>query len=308
MYVYLILAAVCIGVVVLVVVATAQGRRRETVQRVEAIIDYGSRVMMPDVTDLSAYLEVEKTGGALAALATWLGGLFSGRLTAFSETEIQQQLMSAGIYTVSARTIMGYRVLTTIALPVLVVVATGLKSALSVLLVVLATFAGWVLPLVVVQRKARQRIQKLDRSLPDLIDLLSVMIEAGLSFPQALRIAADRFGAPLGDELRLTLQEQTMGLGMDHALSHLAERADTTAVKSFVRAMSQGEKMGISTGQIMRTLAAEMRKHRRATAEERAQKAPVLMLFPLVFLIFPSLFIVLMTPAVISLLHNLKNF
>jgi tight adherence protein C len=203
---------------------------------------------------------------------------------------------------------MGYRVLTTIALPVLVIVATGLSSALSVLLVVLATFAGWILPLVVVQRRARQRIQKLDRSLPDMIDLLSVMIEAGLSFPQALRIASDRFEAPLGDELRLTLQEQTMGLGMDQALAHMGERADTPAVKSFVRAMAQGEKMGISTGQIMRNLAQEMRKHRRATAEERAQKAPVLMLFPLVFMIFPALFIVLMTPAVISLLHNLKNF
>ena len=308
MYVYLILAAVCIGVVVLVTVAAAQARRRTTVSRVEAIIDYGTRVTTPESTDLSVYLDTGPSGGVVAALATWLGGLFSGRFTAFGEAEIQQQLMAAGIYNVSARTIMGYRVLTTIALPVLVIVATGLSSALSVLLVLLATFAGWILPLVIVQRRARQRIQTLDRSLPDLIDLLSVMIEAGLSFPQALRIASERFEAPLGDELRLTLQEQTMGLGMDQALAHLGERADTTAVRSFVRAMAQGEKMGISTGQIMRNLAQEMRKHRRATAEERAQKAPVLMLFPLVFLIFPSLFIVLMTPAVISLLHNLKNF
>jgi tight adherence protein C len=308
MYVYLILAAVCIGVVVLVTLATAQGRRRQTVQRVETIVDYGTRVTTPEMTDFSMYLETEPGGGALAALATWLGGIFSGRLTAFTEAAIQTQLMSAGVYSVSARTIMGYRVLTTIALPVLVIVLIGVHSAIDVLLVVLATFAGWVLPLVSVQRKARQRIQKLDRALPDLIDLLSVMIEAGLSFPQAMRIAADRFEAPLGDELRLTLQEQTMGLGLTEALGHLAERADTPAVRSFVRSMSQGEKMGISTGQIMRNLAQEMRKHRRAKAEERAQKAPVLMLFPLVFLIFPALFIVLMTPAVISLLHNLKNF
>lgn len=305
MYVYLILAAVCIGVVVLVTVAAAQGRRRATVQRVEAIIDYGTRVTTPEMTDLSVYLETEPTGGAVAALATWLGGLFSGRFTAFGEAEIQQQLMAAGIYATSARTIMGYRVLTTIALPILVIVATGLSSALSVLLLILATFAGWILPLVVVQRKARQRIQTLDRALPDLIDLLSVMIEAGLSFPQALRIASERFEAPLGDELRLTLQEQTMGLGMDQALAHLAERADTTAVRSFVRAMAQGEKMGISTGQIMRNLAQEMRKHRRALAEERAQKAPVLMLFPLVFMIFPALFVVILGPALVSIFNAL---
>ena len=94
---------------------------------------------------------------------------------------------------------------------------------------------------------------------------------------------------------------------MDEALAHLGDRADTPAMRSFVRAMSQGERMGISIGQIMRNLAHEMRA-RRATAEERAQKTPVLMLFPLVFLIFPAIFIVLMTPAVISLIHNLKSF
>ncbi len=178
---------------------------------------------------------------------------------------------------------------------------------LGIVILVIALFAGWVMPLTFVQRKARKRIDAIDRSLPDLIDLMCVMIEAGLSFPAAMRLAAEQFGPPLSDELRLTLQEQTMGLSVDEALSHMAERADTPAVKSFVRAMSQGEKMGISTGQIMRNLAHEMRHRRRASAEERAQKTPVLMLFPLVFLIFPAMFIVLMTPAVISLVHNLKG-
>ena len=114
------------------------------------------------------------------------------------------------------------------------------------------------------QRKARKRIETLDRSLPDLIDLLCVMIEAGLSFPAAMRLAAEQFGPPLSDELRLTLQEQTMGLSIDEALAHMAERADTPAMKAFVRAMAQGEKMGISIGQIMRNLAHEMRHRRRA--------------------------------------------
>ena len=99
-----------------------------------------------------------------------------------------------------------------------------------------------------------------------------------------------------------------MGLSLNEALSHLAERADTPAMRSFVRAMSQGERMGISIGLIMRNLAHEMRHRRRSQAEERAQKTPVLMLFPLVFLIFPAMFIILMTPAVINLMHNLKGF
>ena len=122
-----------------------------------------------------------------------------------------------------------------------------------------------------------------------------------------MRLASGQLEPPLSDELRLTLQEQTMGLGIDEALGNFADRADTPAVKAFVRAMGQGERMGISTGQIMRNLAGDMRARRRAQAEEKAQKAPVVMLFPLVFLIFPAMFVILMTPALINLVHSFKG-
>jgi tight adherence protein C len=306
-YVYLVLGAICVGVAVLSALRSRSGRS-SAVDRVRAVIDYGLEAgRRPMDTDVSVYLDNEPRQSPVSAVATRLGSVFSGRLTTVSEEAIREQLMSAGMYTISPRTIIGYRVLLTIVLPLLVVLLLGVHSLLGMLIVVLATFAGWVLPLTYVQRKARFRIGTLDRSLPDLIDLMCVMIEAGLSFPQALRLAADQFGPPLSDELRLTLQEQAMGLAVDEALSHLADRADTPAMRSFVRTMSQGERMGISLGQIMRNLAHEMRGRRRSMAEERAQKTPVLMLFPLVFLIFPALFIVLMTPAVINLLHNLHG-
>jgi tight adherence protein C len=165
---------------------------------------------------------------------------------------------------------------------------------------------GWSLPLIYVQRRAKARLGEIDRSLPDLIDLLCVMVEAGMSFNGGLRMAAGQMKGPLANELRLTLQEQTMGLSTDEALSHMAERCQTPAMLSFVRAMSQGERMGISTGQIMRGLSHEMRARRRASAEERAQKAPIKMLIPLVFLIFPALFVVLITPAVITLVNTVS--
>lgn len=307
-YVYLALGAICAGVAVWALLSTRQSRGRSTVRRVEVALDYGARAgLAPSDTDVSAYLDQEPGQGPLSGIATRLGGLFSGRFTAVSEEAIREQLIAAGMYTVTARTVIGYRVLLTIALPVLALLGLGLHSFLDGVIVVLALFAGWVLPLTYVQRKARFRIQSLDRSLPDLIDMMCVMIEAGLSFPQAMRMASEQFSPPLSDELRLTLQEQTMGLGLDEALRHMAERADTPAIRAFVRAMAQGERMGISMGQIMRTLAVEMRARRRSAAEERAQKTPVLMLFPLVFLIFPSLFIVLMTPAVITLVHHLSG-
>lgn len=307
-YVYLALGAICAGVAVLAALTSRRSRGRATVERVQTAIDHGVHASLAaSDTDVIAYLEREPEHGVASAIATRLGSIFSGRLTAVSEEAIREQLISAGMYTLSPRAVIGYRVLLTVGLPLATYLLVGFHSLLDFAILVLAVFAGWVLPLTYVQRRARLRIEKLDRKLPDLIDLLCVMIEAGLSFPQALRMASEQFGPPLSDELRLTLQEQTMGLGMDEALRHLAERANTPAVKGFVRAMSQGERMGISMGQIMRNLAHEMRARRRSSAEERAQKTPVLMLFPLVFLIFPAIFIILMTPAVISLVHNLSG-
>jgi tight adherence protein C len=307
-YVYLVVGALCLGVAVVALINAAAGHRRASADRIASIVDYGTRNRSGGASiEASVFIDAEPKQSLLAAAATWLGGLLSGRLTAVGEDAIREQLMAAGMYNVAARTVLGYRILATIILPVLVFELIGVHSLLDAAMVAFALFAGWVMPLTIVERRARKRVTTIDRGLPDLIDLLCVMIEAGLSFQSALRMASDQFGPPLSDELRLTLQEQTMGLGVDEALSHLAERADTPAIKAFVRAMSQGEKMGISTGQIMRNLAHEMRSRRRASAEEKAQRTPVLMLFPLVFLIFPAMFIILMTPAVINLVHSLKG-
>jgi tight adherence protein C len=197
------------------------------------------------------------------------------------------------------RTLLGYRVLAAIVFPVLILLL-GSASGLAVVLALAMIGLGWMLPLMVVRRRARLRIDRIDRALPDLVDLLVVTVEAGLGFSGSLRVAADQFAGPLSDELRLTLQEQAMGLAMSDALVHLLRRADTPSMRSFVRSVIQGESLGVSTGTIMRNIAVEMRKRRRKAAEERAQKAPIKLLFPLVFLIFPTMFIVLL-PAVFSL-------
>ena len=98
-----------------------------------------------------------------------------------------------------------------------------------------------------------------------------------------------------------------MGLATSEALQNMLDRADTPAMRSFVRSMLQGETLGVSIGKILRDLAQEMRKRRRATAEERAQKAPVKILFPLIFMIFPAMFLVLLGPAVFAFLKALHG-
>ena len=140
-----------------------------------------------------------------------------------------------------------------------------------------------------------------------MIDLLVVTVEAGLGFSGALKVAAEKLQGPLGDELRLTMQEQRMGLATRDALKNMAERANTAGMRTFVRAIVQGEQLGVSIGQILRGLAVDMRKLRRAMAEERAQKAPVKMLFPLVFLIFPAMFILLLGPAVLDVMQGFSD-
>jgi tight adherence protein C len=96
-----------------------------------------------------------------------------------------------------------------------------------------------------------------------------------------------------------------MGLSQLQSLENMLTRCPTAAVRSFVRAMVQGERLGVSVGLILRSLALEMRKRRRAAAEEKAQKAPIKILFPLVFMIFPAMFVVILGPAVISVFNSL---
>ena len=134
-----------------------------------------------------------------------------------------------------------------------------------------------------------------------MIDLLVVSVESGLGLTGSLRVATERMAGPLGDEMKLLLHEQQMGLASDEAMRSLLERCDTEGVRSFVRAILQGEQLGVSIGTILRNLALEMRKKRRQKAEERAQKAPIKVLFPLVFLIFPSIFVVILGPAIFPL-------
>jgi tight adherence protein C len=185
--------------------------------------------------------------------------------------------------------------------------ASGSIHLLTVLLAVVLGGMGFSLPKLVVLQRAGRRLDRIDRDLPELVDVLTATIESGLSFGGSLQLVSDRFHGPLGDELRLTLREQTMGLSTDQALQNMLVRCDTPSVRSFVRAVRQAESLGVSIGQMMRNLAGETRNRRRELAHERIQKAPVKMLFPLVFLIFPAVLIVLLYPAVHSVINQLGS-
>ena len=240
--------------------------------------------------------------GAVAALAERVGRGGSA-FVKLDEGPLRAELMSAGLYTTTPAAFFGYRVLAAVFTPLFLIfmgTASGASPALIVFLAVFSVVAGWLAPQLVVRRLAQRRLAAVEIALPELIDLLVVTVEAGLAFSGSIQVAAERMHGPLGDELRLTLQEQRMGLSVNDALANMLARCNTPSMRSFVRSIIQGETLGVSIGTIMRNLAIEMRKRRKQNAEERAQKAPIKMLFPLVFLIFPAMFIVLLYPAIAS--------
>jgi tight adherence protein C len=240
----------------------------------------------------------------LDQLAGRLGDTAARRLGRFSEVEVREKLVSAGMYGTTPRKILGYQVMLAIFFALLALWMVPLLGGSGIFTIVAAIAVGvlgWFGPMVYVDRRKRQRFDKIDRQMPDMIDLLVVTIEAGLGILASMRVAAESLPDPLGQELRLTLQEQRMGLSVFEAIESLGKRADTPNMRMFVRSLIQGEKLGVSIGQTMRNVALEMRKRRKAAAEEKAQKMPIKLLFPLVFLIFPAIMIVLLVPAMIHI-------
>jgi tight adherence protein C len=251
----------------------------------------------------------EDRSGRLAAAAEGVGRWAMRHIAMLKPLE-RRDLLAAGLYERSAESVHGLRVIAAAGLPALILALKLLTGSISLLtLMTLAVLAalGWRLPAAAIKSRGQRRLDRVDAALPELIDVLTATIEAGLGFAGSLALCAKRFDGPLGEELRLTLQEQTMGLSTNAALANMRERCDTPSVRAFVRAVAQGESLGVSIGAMMRNLAIDTRKRRRASAQERIQKAPVKMLFPLVFLIFPALLIVLLYPAIHNVLTSLNG-
>lgn len=182
----------------------------------------------------------------------------------------------------------------------------GVSLPVRVLMAAGGLALGFFVPDLYLYQRAYDRSAKMQRELPDAIDLLTISVESGLGFDAAIQQVARNTAGPLSEEFSRMLREMQIGQGRAAALRALADRTNVADVRTFVSAMVQADAFGIPTAQVLRIQSQEMRVKRRQRAEEKAQQVPVKITVPLIFCILPCLFIAVMGPAVISIMDTFQ--
>ncbi len=169
---------------------------------------------------------------------------------------------------------------------------------------VIAAALGFFLPLLWIRSKISKRQTEIIKSLPDALDLLTITVEAGMGFDQAMQKVAEKWENELSKAFNKVVQEMRLGILRREALKNMDRNMDVPDVTSFVAAIIQADQLGVSIAKILRVQSEQMRIKRRQRAEAMANKAPIKMLFPMVFLIFPALFIILLGPAILIVMET----
>jgi len=233
-----------------------------------------------------------------------------GRYTPASITQDSAKLLSeAGLTNyLSGAQLAGFSWILFLVIPTLiwlVYLASPISVAYKLTFIVLGALIGIRLPSILLRIRATRRKEKIVKALPFAYDLLGISVEAGMGFDGAMAAVADRSRGPLTEEFSRTLTEIRLGKPRNQALIDLGNRTGVDDLRSFVSAVSFISDLGGSLTDVLRVQADAMRVKRRQRAEEKAMKAPVKMMIPLVFFIFPALFVVILGPAVISIQDKL---
>jgi tight adherence protein C len=163
---------------------------------------------------------------------------------------------------------------------------------------------GLVVPNFLLSKKAKERQKKITQSLPGVLDLLTVSVEAGLGFDSALAKVIDKMPGPLADEFDNVLQEMKVGKQKRDALRGMADRLGVQDLTTFIGSIVQADQLGVSIGNVLRIQSEQMWQKRRQRAQEKAMKAPVKMLIPMVMFIFPTIFSVLLGPVALKVMDT----
>lgn len=227
----------------------------------------------------------------------------------------RDMILAAGFRSDSVYIFLGCKLLLAAALPtaylLLLALPHGKMPGTALLIVIGCAISGYLLPTFWLRRQAERRKTEIFHSLPDVLDLLTVCVEAGLSLDAALIKTAENFQIkddPLIKEINTVTREIRVGKPRAEALKGLAERTMVDDIKAFVAMLVQTEKFGTSLGKTLRTYSDSLRMKRRQLAEESAAKTAIKMLFPLTFFVFPALMVVILTPAFFKISAMFSKF
>jgi tight adherence protein C len=248
------------------------------------------------------------TDSLINRIITWFSSFGKLAIKDTEETNIQKMLIHANFRTPKAITIFyGFKGLTALLLPIpfiLFLIMRGQLTLVPLLVTVVISYIGYSLPQFFLGRMVRKRQDRIDRALPDVIDLFVICMEAGLSLQPTINRVAEEIRDVCEDfynELQITGGEMRTGIPRDAALRNLGKRTGVNSLQSLVTLMVQSEKLGTSLAQSLRAHADFTRVQRTLRSEEMAQKLPVKIVVPLVFFILPAMFIVIVGPGAIQM-------
>ncbi len=228
-------------------------------------------------------------------------------MTSSSVAKIERNVLLAGRpagWTVS-RVLSMKLIFGVVGVLLLLLVVSSNPSAIGWLLGLTAIFVGYVSPGVLIQKRAEARQKLIQQELPDVLDQVTISLEAGLGFEAAFAHIGERRSGPLAEEIVRTVQDMRLGMSRRDAYQSMADRTDVDDMRRFVKSIIQAEQYGVSISSVVKTQAGEMRFRRRKRAEAAALKVPVKVVFPLLVCILPVLFIVILTPAIVSIAGTL---
>ncbi len=294
-------AALFIG---LIYVGMRDEKGRDPLQ--ERLAIYGERELPTSLEEVELQLPFKDR--ILLPIARTFAGL-ANKFTPQKQLEDARHMIELAGITMDPAMFFGMRMVMTVGLMLLAfmvffVLSTTVAKSTAMLYTLGGAALGYFLPVMWLKSKITRRQQSIVRALPDALDLLVICVEAGLGFDAAMGKVFEKWDNELSIAFGRVLREIQLGKVRREALRDMANRMDVPDVTAFVAAIIQADQLGVSMSKILRVQSDQMRVKRRQRAQEKAHQAPVKMMLPMVFLIFPSLWIVLLGPSIIILMNT----
>ncbi|MBN1659142.1 MAG: type II secretion system F family protein [Anaerolineae bacterium] len=301
---YILLFGIVVAATFLFLFLGLRGRSEMAALDHERVVSVNRELTLEDV-ELSMSFRERVLAPMMTSVLTFLGR----RMPAQNLAELRHHLEVAGRpYGWTVLHFMGLRVLAALVCGILMLVFThfgDLPFARRLILAAACAGLGYYLPILWLRSRIGKRKKEILRALPDGIEMLNICVGAGLGFDMALSRVGDRWQSALSDEFNRVVLEMRLGKTRRQALLDLAWRTDIMEIENFVATIIQADQLGVSIAKVLRSQAEQMRIARRQRAEEQARQAAIKLLFPLVFLIFPAMFAVLLGPAIPQVLNTL---